>query len=255
MRSKMEEKNKGSLINGLIILGVFLGGLLLFPWRLVDWGKIRMAEEEIVTVSGYASGVVENNLASFTASVEAFGDDKEKVTEEVNKGMSSLVEKIKEFGIEDKDIQTQRVSVYQRDEVLREDSGWTGRVREGQWQASNSVEITLRKVERASELATLLSEAGAVNVYGPRLRVDSDGRKEAENSLMKEAVENAREKAKMMADAAGKKLGGVVQIVESGVSNSVFEMSAKLPAAGGGVPIETGSSEVSKSVTVVFELK
>ena len=251
----MEDNNKGNLVTALIVLGVFLGGVLLFPWRLVDWGKIRMAEEEIVTVSGYASGVVENNLASFTASVEAFDDDKEKVTEEVNEGMSVLIEKIKEFGIEDKDIQTQRVRVYQREEYLREDSGWTGEVREGQWRASNSVGITLRNVERASELATLLSEVGAVEVSGPRLRVDSEGRKEAENGLMKKAVENAREKAKMMAEAADKKLGEVVQIVESGVSTAKFEMSAGLPTAGGGVPIETGSSEVSKSVTVVFELK
>ena len=251
----MEDKNKSNLVTALIVLGVFLGGVLLFPWRLVDWGKIRMAEEEVVMVSGYASGVVENNMASFTASVEAFDDDKEKVTEEVNEGMSTLIEKIKEFGIEDEDIQTQRISVHQRDEFLREESGWTGEVREGQWQASNSVEITLRNVERASEMATLLSEAGAVNVYGPRLMVDSEGRKEAENGLMKKAVENAREKAKMMAEAADKKLGEVVQIVESGVSTAKFEMSAGLPTAGGGVPIETGSSEVSKSVTVVFELK
>ena len=251
----MEDKNKGNLVTALIVLGVFLGGVLLFPWRLVDWGKIRMAEEEVVMVSGYASGVVENNMASFTASVEAFDDDKEKVTEEVNEGMSTLIEKIKEFGIEDKDIQTQRVRVYQREEYLREDSGWTGEVREGQWRASNSVGITLRNVERASELATLLSEVGAVEVSGPRLRVDSEGRKEAENGLMKKAVENAREKAKMMAEAADKKLGEVVQIVESGVSTAKFEMSAGLPTAGGGVPIETGSSEVSKSVTVVFELK
>lgn len=252
----MENKDRGNLVTALIVLGVFLGGVLLFPWRLVDWGKIRMAEEEIVTVSGYAEGVVENNVASFTARVEAFNDDKEVAVEAVNKGMSDLIEAVKYFGIDEDDIQTQRVSVYQREEYLHDDEGWSGEVREGQWRASNSIEIVLREVERASELATLLSEAGAVDMYGPRLTVDSQGRQIAEKKLMAEAVEDAREKAEIMAEAAGKRLGEVVQIAESGVSGVVrMESMASLPKAGGGIPIETGSSEISKSVVVVFELK
>ncbi len=250
----MEDKNKGNLISGLIILGVFLGGMLLFPWRLVDWGKIRMAEEETVTVSGYAEGVVENNVASFTASVEAFNDDKEVAVEGVNENMSELIEKVKRFGIDEDDIQTQSVSVYQREEYLRDDDGWSGEVREGQWRASNSIKITLREVDRASELATLLSEAGAVDMYGPRLTVDSQGRQMAEKKLMTEAVEDARKSAEIMAEAADKRLGEVVKIVESGVSNARLEMSS-LPMAGGGVPIEIGSSEISKSIVVVFELR
>ena len=251
----MENKNKGNLINGLIILGVFLGGTLLFPWKLVDWGKIRMAEEKTVTVSGYAEGVVENNVASFTASVEAFNDDKEVAVEGVNEGMSNLIEKVKKFGIDEDDIQTQRVSVYQREEYLRDDDGWSGEVREGQWRASNSIEITLREVDRASELATLLSEAGAVDMYGPRLTVDSQGRQIAEKKLMTEAVEDARESAEIMAEAADKKLGEVVKIAESEVSRIVGLESMMSSSRAGGVPIETGSSEISKSVVVVFELK
>lgn len=251
----MENKDRGSLITGLVILGVFLGGILLFPWRLVDWGKIRIAEEETVTVSGYAEGVVENNVASFTARVEAFGDDKEMVVEEVNEGMSDLIELVKDFGIDKDDIQTQSVSVYQREEYLRDDEGWSGEVREGQWRASNSIEVTLREVERASELATLLSEAGAVDMYGPRLTVDSKGRQIAEKELMVEAVEDAREKAEIMAEAADKRLGEVVQLMESEVGGMRLESVMSLPKVGGGVPIETGSSEISKSVVVVFELK
>ena len=252
----MEEKKKGNLINGLIILGVFLGGVLLFPWKLVDWGKIRVAEEKTVTVSGYAEGVVENNVASFTASVEAFNDDKEVAVEGVNEGMSNLIEKVKRFGIDEDDIQTQRVSVYQREEYLRDDDGWSGEVREGQWRASNSIEITLREVDRASELATLLSEAGAVDMYGPRLTVDSQGRQIAEKKLMTEAVEDARESAEIMAEAAGRRLGGVVKIAESEVSRIVgLESMMSSSRVGGGIPIETGSSEISKSIVVVFELR
>jgi len=251
----MENKDRGSLITGLVILGVFLGGTLLFPWRLVDWGKIRMAEEETVTVSGYAEGVVENNVASFTARVEAFNDDKEVVVEEVNEGMSDLIELVKDFGIDKDDIQTQSVSVHQKEEYLRDDEGWSGEVREGQWRASNSIEIVLREVERASELATLLSDVGAVDMYGPKLMVDSKGRQIAEKELMVEAVEDAREKAEIMAEAADKRLGGVVQLMESEVGGMRLESAMSSLKAGGGVPIETGSSEISKSVVVVFELK
>jgi len=252
----MENIEKKNLVGSLVTVGLVLIAMLIFPWRLVDWGKIRMVGNETVTVSGYAEGLVSNNIASFTASVEAYGDEKDEVTEEVNEEMSELIEEVKSFGIEDDDIQTETISVYQRDEYLRDDDGWSGEMREGQWVGRNRISIVLREVDRADELASLLTRVGAVDVYGPNLRVDSEGSEAAKQGLMTEAVENAREKAEIMAEAAGKKLGKVVEMTEGEVSTMLrSDVSMALPEAGGGVPVEVGSSQVSQSVTVVFELK
>lgn len=253
----MENKEKKNLVSSLVVVGLILMAMLIFPWKLVNWGEIRMVEEETVTVSGYAESLVSNNIVSFTASVEAYGDDKDEVTGEANEGMSELIEEVKAFGIEDDDIQTETISVYQREEYLRDDEGWSGEMREGQWVGRNSISIVLRDVDRADELASLLTRAGAVDVYGPSLRVDNEGSEVAKQELMVEAVENAREKAEIMAEAAGKRLGGVVEMVEGEVGTSLIrsDVSMALPEAGGGVPVEIGSSQISQSVTVVFELK
>ena len=86
----------------------------------------------------------------------------------------------------------------------------------------------------------------------------SKGRKSkiAEKGLYEVAMKDAREKAESIARASGRKLGKVLSVNDGGTANT-YPVYARMDmvGAGGGAPLEPGSSTVYKSMTVSFELK
>lgn len=232
----------GVWIGGVLVV---LGALYFFPWK-ITWNQPRT-----ITVVGEATNQAANEVATFNAGVSAVNDNKEMAVKEVNNQIAAIIESVKAFGIEEKDIKTQNMNIYQNQETYY-DNG-TQKQRLGQWNVSNTVEITLRKVDRASELADLLSKSGANNVWGPNFALDASNR--ASDALTEQAIENAREKADKMATAMGAKLGKVVTVVEGSNGGVVMPYARMEGAGGGGVPTQAGSTTVSKSVSVTFELK
>jgi uncharacterized protein YggE len=110
-----------------------------------------------VTVVGEASNQEANQVASYNAGVNAVNDNKDAAIKEVNDKVSAMIESVKGFGIEDKDIKTSNLNIYQNQESFYEEGSGAQKQRLGQWNVSNSVEIKLRDIARASELAELLS--------------------------------------------------------------------------------------------------
>lgn len=236
---------------GVVIL---LGGIYFIPWRNLNWGKLELMPASTITVTGEATGIEKNQLASFTAGVTASGADKESTINEVNQKVEALIAAIKNFGIKEEDIKTQNISVSEQREPIEI---WGKTNGEYKWHVNNSVVITLRDVERTSELASLLGESGATNIYGPNFRVDQDNLNE--DGLMTQAIEDARAKAEKIATASNRKLGKVISVSESGTTPTYkYALSA-----GGGiamdeissVPVEPGTTKTYKSVLVIFELK
>jgi len=101
-----------------------------------------------------------------------------------------------------------------------------------------------------------LNNSVATQVYGPSLSVDDTS--EAEAELLGRAVEKAREKAELLLEASGEDLGGIVSINE-GASTSIRPLSMigarEEIGFGAPAPVEVGSTEISKTVTVIFEIK
>jgi len=231
-----------------------LAALYFLPWKNIDWGKISVVPTETVTVSGQAQSVVKNQIAGFSAGVTVSNNDKATAVNEVNSKMTVLVKAVKDFGIKEADIQTQQASVYQDNFWYVE--GGVSKSRKGQWTANNSIEITLRNVDRAQQLTDLLNTSGATNVYGPNFRMDDTN--QAEKSLYAVAMKDAMDKADIIARASGRKLGRVLTVSDNGSSsNIVYPMMARTDMAGGAVPapVEAGSTTLTKNLTVSFELE
>lgn len=241
------KKNIGTTVVTVLVV---LGLVYLLPMDMISWGKLEMGMDRTVTVTGQATGQVKNEIASFSAGVTALNESKDEAVAEVNGKVEQMVESVKDFGVDEKDIKTQNLSIFQQEEYDQQ----TRKTVKGQWRVSNNVEVILREVDRASELADLLASSGATNVSGPRLRPDENAN--GEDVLFSAAVADARVKAEKAAVAAGARLGKVISVVEGG-SNNVVQPMLELAASGrgGGAPIEPGSTTASKTVTVVFEMK
>lgn len=236
--------------NIVAILIVVLLTILVLP--KVNWGRIAVGPAETVSVLGEAKSQQKNQKATFSAGVEAINNDKESAINEVNSKMEVLIKSIKDFGIAEEDLLTQNVSIYQSEESYYENG--VQRSRKGQWRVSNSVEITLREVERANELNDLLSKSGATNTWGPNFSVDNTNT--AEKGLYDLAMKDAREKAEIIAKASGRSLGKVLSVIDSGAESQIYPLTSSVKFDGlGGAGLEPGSSTVLKNLSVVFELK
>lgn len=230
-------------LNLVAIIAILTAACLLIPWEHVNWGKIAILPASTITVTGEAKQDVQNQIARFSAGVTVINPDKQTAINEVNTKMTKIIKAVKDFGINDKDIQTQTVSVNQEEEPV---------FAKTQWRATNNIDIVLRNIDQASALTDLLQSLQATNVYGPSFSVDDTS--ETETALLQAAIDDAREKAGIIAKASHRQLGKVLTVTEGGVSlpGPIFRMAAE-PASS--TPVEPGSAQVYQSVTVTFELK
>ncbi len=240
---------KNIIVFKVTFVAILLVGIFLIPWRFVNWGKIEILPASTITVSGEARLEEKSQIATFTAGATAINDDKETAVSEVNQTIGEIISAVKTFGIAEEDIQTRSLSVQQIQESSVDDE--TRRVKLGQWRANNTIEVTLRDVDKASALAGLLSESGATSVHGPNFSLDDT--QESEVILLEEAINNAREKAETIAESSGRTLGKIVTVNEGAQqADGIFK---GLEMVGGGTPIEPGTETVYKTVTVTFELQ
>lgn len=232
------------LIVGFIVLVAFL-----LPWKYINWGTMTTAYERNIVVQGYAESEKGNQLASFSATVTAIDADKNKAVKDMNGKIDILVAKIKEFGIPDSDIKTQSMNLYQ------EYNQATGSQEGGKYNATNTVEVKLRDVSKTGELSTVLAE-NSNNFYGPNFTVDTVS--SMGDDLLGAAVENAKKKAEATVKSTGRKLGRIISIQEGYSGSAMYPMYRDMGmgmgggAGGGSMP---GTSTISKTVTVMFELQ
>ncbi len=118
------------------------------------------------------------------------------------------------------------------------------------YRASYTLTITLNDLKLVGPALDESVKAGANTIAGISfgLRDASAARREA----LTMAVRDAREKADVIARAAGLQIKGVERIVEEGVDVQVRTLERALPAPAAPTPIEPGTVSVIARVTAVF---
>lgn len=228
----------------MIIIGIYL-----MPWHNIRWGKIELLPTSTITVVGEARGIEKNQIAKFNIGVTSEGNDKQTTIEEVNNKMTVIIQALKDFGIDERDIKTENISVNEQRRPV-EIVGAT----HYQWYVNNSISLTLREIERASELTSVLSNTGANNIYGPNFQLDD--KQDYQDDLVIKALENAKQKAEKMAKFDNKNVGKIISISENNSSNNIGLMKAEFANPDfRNMPIEVGVSETYKQLLVVFELR
>jgi hypothetical protein len=259
MGGNMEEKmtqSSRSYCGGKAPFVAGLLGLALFAWLfLVAVDKLGIGLSTVfskrsITVSGTSTSQQKNQVARYSAAVSSKNTDKTKAVDEVNSKSAKLVSDIKNFGIPDKDIQTQSVNIYREPEFYYENG--VQKNREGDWSANITVETTIRDTTKVEDFTALLTQNDISNIYGPSFSYDDENMDKS--ALLKAAYDNAKTKADSLAAGMGMKLGKTLSVVE-GSSYGVAPYLEKAGMGAGGAGIEPGSSSVSETLTVTFELK
>ena len=142
---------------------------------------------------------------------------------------------------------------------------WSQRPRNApaDWQAkiegysvTNSVRVTTRKIDQVGRIIAVGVKAGSNTVTG--LYFDLVDPRQYRQEAIRAAMERAEEDARVLAEAAGYKLGRVVSLnLDHARSQDVFLSEVKMfrSADMEAPPVVPGDVSVNASVTAVYELE
>lgn len=163
--------------------------------------------------------------------------------------MTSVLAAVKKTGVADKDIVTTNIDLSPVYDYSI--SGKAPRLVGYQW--TNTVKITVRNLDNLAAVIDDSATAGATTVQGISFRIDDP--KPLQALARQTAMTDARAKADALAKAAGVTIKGVASISESSSAPSpiYYNMGAALDkAASASTPIQTGTTDVTISVTVSY---
>ncbi len=204
-------------------------------------------DETLLEVSATARGESKPDEARFSAGVSSFASTAAVASEQNSQRMNAIMGALKQFGVSDRDVQTQTVRVF------RVDYG----ANRGKFEADNVVTVRVRQVDKAGEAIAAATGAGANVLSGPDLRTADP--EAAARAVAGEAFKAARARADAYAAAAGLKVVRALTIRDGGGSSPDFEAAPKLiasdfPAAAPSPPVLAGVNTTEVTVSVDFAL-
>ncbi len=204
-----------------------------------------------ISVTGEASISVPPDLAQLDAGVASDGKTAREASEANNTAMAKVLAAVKTAGIEDKDVQTSRLSLQPQYAPNRSGpSSITG------YRASNRVTVKLHDVGKVASVIDALVGAGANDIGNVNFTVSNASA--LLDQAREKALADARRKAEIYAKAAGVTLGAPLSIAEEGAPTPVFRakmMPASPMAMAAPTPIAQGEETLSVSVAVSWGIK
>jgi uncharacterized protein len=164
--------------------------------------------------------------------------------------MTAILDAVTSAGVARRDVRTTLLSVQPRYD-FRDNKAPTlvG------YDLNNIVEVTARDLAQLGAIVDAALSAGATSLDGLTFRVDDP--REAERAARIAAVDEARSRAEVLADAAGVEIAGVADVVE-GMPPPAWPLpkaARMMQAADAGTPVEAGTTEIAVTVTVTFRLR
>lgn len=227
-----------------LILALFL------PCFALAEEPVAVAEGATITVTGSATVTLKADYACISIGVSTTDKTVEAASRQNTVSINAVIEALKAVGIAEEDIATSSYSVNAQYDY----SSFGGQKLTG-YNVTNQLTVIIRDMEHIGATLDKATAAGANNIYNIRfLSTNADA---AQDEATGYAVQDAMRRARLLADAAGLRLGGIVSISESTASWSVSTRTyaSKLSADAVGNSIIPDDTSVSASVTIVFELK
>ena len=173
---------------------------------------------------------------------------------ENNTQTQAVIQAIKDFGIDEKDIRTINFSIYPQDKFDPQTGTPTG---DKTYVVDNTVYVTVRDLSKLGDLLDTVVTAGANTVNS--VQFDVANKADALKQARADAVKDADAQAKSLAEAAGLSLGEIQSI--SFVDNQPIMFDGKgggggaMAAEAAAIPIQPGQLTFTVNVNISYALK
>jgi len=202
-----------------------------------------------ITVQGVGTVQVKPDIANVRAGATTRDATTEAALSKNNAIMAKLHKLARDFGVEERDIQTSsfRVNpVYGKREHNRT------RPIVG-YEVSNAVSIKVRELSKLGRFLDTLARDGANRLSGISFGIgDSETH---QNEARARAVKNAYSRAKTIAKAANIELGDILEIREGSISRpGPVPYPAARMMASESVPVAKGEMSITARLTIIYEI-
>jgi uncharacterized protein YggE len=203
-----------------------------------------------ITVTGDGKVKVKPDTASLSVGVQATAATATEALNQANTSAAALIAALKGAGVGDNDITTSGLSIYPQYASSNVISGY---------QASNNVSVTVHDITQTGPVIDAAAAAAGNNITVGGVSFYVDDTEALIGAARADAINNAKKRAGEYAAAAGVTVGGVMQISEVSINNPIpqFYPAASADASLASTaptPIQTGTQDLTVSVTVVYEL-
>ncbi len=231
---------------------------VLLAAAAVPAASVSAQNQPVASISGtrldvVATGEVSRvpDVAHINAGVVTTAPSATAALEQNARQMASVRQALRNAGIADRDIQTSSINLFP--DYRHDERGGNPQIIG--YRASNEVMVKFRDIKSAGKILDALVAQGANQINGPMLAIDKP--EQALDEARVAALASARARAELYARAAGKKVGRILSISETGsMQVPMMRMRAQAGmAAADSTSIDPGQQAVSVNLSVSFELE
>ena len=255
-----------------LLIGIILSSFAFAFWYGISAWKITRDKTTVrqISVNGEGKVAVKPDLAMFTAGVVTDAAKVKDAQLENTRRSNAVIGFLKQKGLEEKDIKTVGYSIYPQysypEPCPRGLPGYESypcpastipKIKS--YQVRHTIEVKVRDLDKTDELLDGVISSGANEVGSVSFFVEDEEKVKVE--ARKKAIENAKEKAKVLAKDLGVRLGKIMSFSESGGGYPIYARTLEAFSKGGGVDsapspqVEPGEQEVNSNVTITYEFR
>ncbi|MBI3984590.1 MAG: SIMPL domain-containing protein [Candidatus Levybacteria bacterium] len=244
----------------LIFLGFAIYTTLLGPIPF-SINSVNTTKTDLFSASGNGEETAVPDTASISIGVTKEATTVEQAQNQVNGISSKLISDIKKLGVQDKDIKTTNYSVNPNygsggpQPLMMPETGSSERITG--YTVTQNIEIKVKPLGKVNTVVDTATNDGANLVGGVYFTFSDDVLKELERKATIKAVSQAKEKAQVLANASGIRLGKIVNVVSSSnqpyFARDMALSNEKTVNPSQPTTITPGESKVTIGVTIYYE--
>lgn len=216
-----------------------------------------------ISVSGKGEVSAISDIATLNVNLNKEGKTAKEAQDLLNESITKTLKYLKDQKIADKDIKSEYGGLnpkysYEVQPTCYNFPCPTNSPKIIGYTATQSIAIKVRVVDSASEIRTGLATIGVTDISGPTFSIDNEDKIKVDARAL--AIKDAREKAQVLADELGVKLGKVVTFSENnGGGYPMYAakavMSDSISSAAPAPVLPKGENKITSDVSITYEIK
>lgn len=263
----MDKRRIGKYTMALIvILAIFVGIKAINALKEYSYIGKDTPIMNTVSVSGKGEIYMKPDVASFVYTVLEEGKTAAEAQGKSTTKTNTVLDALKKAGIEEKDIKTVSYNINPKYEysnsVCTAYSCPPSKSTIVGYEVSQSIEVKVREIEKAGDMLALVGSLNVSNVSGLNFVIDDMDAAKAE--VRKQAIQDAKEKAKVISKELGVKFDEIISFYESGQDGYPTPMMSEMSYGGTAYAtmdakmapsLPAGENKLTTMVTITYSIK